>query len=304
MINVLAPCEICGGTEWAAVYCGDVRDGIFGRVRSATSVARCQTCGVDRLEEAACPNDSFYETDEYRRKLQEELTAAGHHAVADELQVFTHQVLSPRSLRGKTVADIGSAGGSFLDSVSGAAACCIAVEPCTIYHKVLSAQGYDVFPYPRDAHRTYAGRVDLAVSIQVIEHVRNPRMFLEEIRPLLVHGGTLVVSTPNRNDILMKLLPQDFPAFFHRVVHRWYFDAASLEKCARLSGFDVIDTRYVHRYGMANTLAWLRDRRPTGRARMKAISPLADALWTSYLVETGQSDCLFMLLTPQSVESP
>jgi 2-polyprenyl-3-methyl-5-hydroxy-6-metoxy-1,4-benzoquinol methylase len=300
MTDSFGACEICGGRGWSPVYRGEVRDGVFGRTRSGTTVARCDGCGVDRLEESACPDESFYETEGYRRKLQEELSAAGHYAVADELQVFTQQVLWPHSLRGQTVADIGSAGGSFLDGVAAAAARCVAVEPCTIYHKVLRERGYDVFSYAQDARHEYAGKVDLAVSIQVIEHVRNPRAFLEEIRPLLAPSGRLVISTPNRDDILMKLLPQDFAAFFHRVVHRWYFDAASLAACARLAGFEVTGTRYVHRYGMANALAWLRDRRPTGRTRMDAISPLADELWGSYLSETGQSDCLYMELAPAS----
>ena len=300
MTDTFAACEICGGRDWTCVYRGDIRDGVFGRVRADALVARCNGCKADRLEETACPDESFYETDEYRRKLQQELTAAGHYAVTDELQLFTQQVLWPRSFRGRTIADIGAAGGSFLDSVSGAAARCIAVEPCTIYHDVLRERGYDVFPYTRAAQAKYRGQVDLAVSILVIEHVRNPRVLLEEIRPLLTPSGVLVISTPNRDDVLMKLLPQAFPAFFHRVVHRWYFDAASLATCARLAGFDVLDTRYVHRYGMANALAWLRDGRPTGRSTMDGISPLADQLWSSYLSQTGQSDCLYMLLTPAS----
>lgn len=300
MTDGFGACEICGGRGWSPIYRGEVRDGVFGRARPGTAVARCDGCDAHRLEEVACPDESFYETEDYRRKLQEELSAAGHYAVTDELQVFTQQVLWPRSLRGQTVADIGSAGGSFLDGISGAAARCVAVEPCTIYHKVLRERGYEVFSYARDAQRAYAGKVDLAVSIQVIEHVRNPRVFLEEIRPLLVPSGRLVISTPNRDDILMKLLPENFPAFFHRVVHRWYFDAASLATCARLAGFEVLETRYVHRYGMANALAWLRDRRPTGRTRMDAISPLADQLWSSYLSQTGQSDCLYVVLAPAS----
>ena len=296
MTDAFAACEICGVRDWTPVHRGDVRDGVFGRVRPDTSVARCRGCGVDRLEEAACPDASFYETESYRRKLQEEVSTAGHYAVADELQIFTQQVLWPRSLRDLIVADVGSAGGSFLDGVAGTAGRCVAVEPCTIYHESLRARGYDVFPYAANARAAYEGRVDVAASIQVIEYTANPRQFLADIRPLLAPDGVLLISTPNRDDILMKLLPQDFPSFFHRIVHRWYFDAASLAACARHAGLEVIETRHLHRYGMANALAWLRDRRPSGRARLEGISPLADHLWRGYLEDTGQSDNLYMLL--------
>ena len=299
MTDTFGPCEICGTCDWHIAYRGDVRDGIFGRSRPDAEVGHCGGCGADRLDERVCPDDVFYETEAYRKKLQEELTTEGHYAVADELQVFTHQVMWPDSLRGKTIADIGCAGGSFLDHVSGLAKQCVAVEPCSVYHDSLRERGYRVFSYANDAvGESLAGQIDLAVSIQVIEHVGNPRAFLEEIRPLLAEDGKLIISTPNRNDILMELLPADFRPFFYRAVHRWYFDAASLTECARKAGFEVLETRFVHRYGMANALAWLRDLRPTGRRRIESISPLADEMWCSYLEEAGKTDCIYMTLRP------
>ena len=234
-----ADCEICGSGDLKLVYKGAVRDGVFGRSYLDATVCRCGACGADRLDETVCPDDAFYETAAYRKKLEEELTAEGHYSVSDELQIFTQQVIWPNSLRGKVIADVGCAGGSFLDHVSGIARQGIAIEPCSVYHDSLRSRGYQVFPYATDAAAMLTGQVNLAVSIQVIEHVRNPRVFLGDIRPLIEPGGRLVVSTPNRNDILMQLLPDDFPSFFYRAVHRWYFDAASLAECARLAGFEV-----------------------------------------------------------------
>jgi SAM-dependent methyltransferase len=289
-------CEICGAGDWSEVYRGPVRDGVFGQSNPNAIVARCSDCGTDRLDEANCPGDGFYETEAYRRKLQEELTTEGHYAVSDELQLFTQEAIWPRSLRGKAVADVGCAGGSFLDHVAGLASEIVAIEPCSIYHESLNNRGYKVYPYAASASGDFAGRIDFAVSSQVIEHVRNPRTYLEDIRPLLSPEGRLVISTPNRDDILMELLPDDFPSFFYRTVHRWYFNVASLAECAKLAGFEVVETQFVHRYGMANALAWLRDRRPTGRCRMDAVGPLADELWQSYLQQSGKTDCIFLTL--------
>ena len=298
MINNFDPCEICGAQDWSSIYFGDVRDGIHGCRQSDAEVGRCGECGAERLDESICPDRAFYETDDYRKRLQEELTAEGHNAMADELQIFTQQVMWPASLRGKVIVDVGCAGGSFLDHATGLAAQAVAIEPCSIYHESLKRRGYEVFPYVTNAYEGYTGRIDLAVSSQVIEHVQNPLKFLAEIRPLMAPGGQLIVSTPNRDDILMELLPDDFRAFFYRVTHRWYFDAISLAECARRAGYDVVKTQFVHRYGMSNALAWLRDRCPTGRRRIEVIKPLADDFWLSYLVQTGRTDCLYMVLTP------
>lgn len=298
-----AACAICGANDWCDVYFGAVRDGVFGHSRSGVRVCRCCSCGVERLDEDACPDDAFYETPAYRQKLKQELTAAAHQAMTDDLQIFTQQVLWPTSLRGRVVADIGCGGGSFLDHFAGLADTVVAIEPCSIYHDSLRTRGYKVFPYAKDAICELAGKVDLAVSIQVIEHVMNPRMFLQDIRPLIAPGGRLLVSTPNRADILMRLLPQDFPEFFYRVVHRWYFDESSLRRCASAAGYKVLRTRFMHRYGMANAVAWLRDRRPTGQHRIDCIDPMLDKLWAAHLEATGMADCLFMELAPDDTEA-
>ena len=97
----------------------------------------------------------------------------------------------------------------------------------------------------------------------------------------------------------------NYASFFYRVVHRWYFDRASLAKCAQLAGFEVARVRYVHRYPLSNALAWLRDREPKGRERLAGITELADELWRQFLVESGQTDCIYMeLCTRQNASSP
>lgn len=293
-------CEICEAEDWSETYRGAVRDGVFGSTRERASVARCAGCGVDRLAEECATPDSAYETEAYRSKLQQGLNSEAYFAAHDELQIHTLQKLWPTSLRGAVVADIGCAGGSLLDHLRGISSVQVAIEPSDIFRESLTQRGYRVYPYAREAARDWVGQIDHAFSIQVIEHVSNPRTFLEEIRPLLAPDGRLVISTPNRNDILMALLPSDFPGFFYRTVHRWYFDAKSLADCAGRAGFDVVETRFVHRYGMSNAVSWLRDRRPTGRTRIDAIAPLADDLWRNYLEHSGQADCIYMTLQPAS----
>jgi|GEM_PF-2733323 ubiquinone/menaquinone biosynthesis C-methylase UbiE len=42
------------------------------------------------------------------------------------------------------------------------------------------------------------GTIDLVASFETIEHLADPRRFLASVRRVLVPGGTLIVSTPNR----------------------------------------------------------------------------------------------------------
>jgi SAM-dependent methyltransferase len=296
MLGDFAACEICGSESWCTVYQGTVRDGAFGTLHEGATVARCDGCGVDRLAEHICPDDSFYETEAYRRKLGQDLSTGAYLAAAKELQSFALAAIEPALLKNKTVADVGCAGGSFLDHIARVADRKVAIEPSSIYRDSLTDRGFAVFPYVTDAAAEFGGKVDFATSFQVIEHVRDPRDFLARIRPLLAPGGSLLITTPNRRDILMELLPDDFPAFFYRVVHRWYFDEDSLANCARRAGFVVDSVRFVHRYGLSNALTWLRDRRPSGRTRLAGIESQADDCWRGYLEDGGRADCIFMFL--------
>jgi len=288
------PCPICGADAWSAIYSGPVRDGAFGKAREGR-VARCDGCKVDRLAESACLDVESYRG-AYRDHLGQGHDLKKHLAEQDELARFTLDTLWPESLRGKHVADIGCAGGGLLDHLRGIAGQAVAVDPDEHFAVSLRERGYDWYPNASEAVRRWQGKIDTAFAIQVIEHVLDPRAFLAEIRPLLASNGLLIVSTPNRADILLDLLPGDFAAFFYRTQHRWYFDSASLSRAAELAGFRVEEVRHVHRYGMANALLWLRDRRPAGRAAFESIDRSADDLWRSWLESKGRSDNLYVKL--------
>ncbi len=295
-------CPICDHDDWTVVHSGAVRDGGFGKNRLGR-VARCGGCGVERLAESLCLPDHAYQTAAYRDHLDQGHDLARHYAGHDEFARFTLETLWPNSLRGKIVADIGCGGGSLLDHLRGLPDELLAIDPDRGFAASLQDRGYRWIPSAREAAATHGGRIDVAFSIQVIEHVADPRGFLAEIRPLLSPDGVLIVSTPNRADILMELLPGDFPGFFYRTQHRWCFDAASLARCAGAAGFAVTQTRHVHRYGMANALLWLRDRRPKGRNALPPIDRAMDGLWTSWLEATGRADCLYQILRPMAPRS-
>ncbi len=290
------PCEICGSDDWRIVHDGPVRDGAFGNLTKSSTVARCRTCGVDRLDEGSCRDEAFYQGTDYRESLEEGSDAAAFFAAHDVVQNERLSVLWPESLRGKTVADIGCGGGSFLDHVSGLARQCIAIEPGEAYHTSLADRGYRVYPFGDDAAADWSGKVDWAFSFDVIEHVGNPRDFLDGIASLLKPDGKLMLSTPNRNDALMDLATA-YPPFFYRAAHRWYFDGDSLATCAERAGLQMESVRYVQRYGLANATAWMRDGRPSGRDVLPHLDePLLDRTWQAHLEQRGVADRLYAFL--------
>jgi SAM-dependent methyltransferase len=296
MTQDFPPCAVCGAARWRAAWSGKVRAGKFGSLSEPTEIRECAGCGLQRLAEGACKDESFYTGPDYRKLLGQGRSAASFYSEHDPLQLERLAVAEPHTLRGKTVADIGCAGGSFLDHVRGLAAGAVAIEPAEQYHDALTANGYQVFPSMKSAS-AWRGRIERAFCFSVIEHVACARTFLEEARELLAPQGSLLVSTPNRNDVLMALLPEDYPPFFYRSVHRWYFDRDSLSRCAEAAGLRVASVRCLHRFGLANTLGWLRDRRPPGRAALTAVDDAGvDAAWRAKLERDFRGDYLYATL--------
>jgi 2-polyprenyl-3-methyl-5-hydroxy-6-metoxy-1,4-benzoquinol methylase len=288
-------CEICGG-KFNEVYSGTIRDGSYGRYQIHAIVYECTDCKVQRLREVDCIPDEFYETGQYREQLEESLESKNAVIEQDEMQHHTLQALFPKSLRGENILDVGCGAGSLLDMLKNVSSSQIGIEPCGPYLKSLTKRGYKIYPSVSKAIEGGEGMIDYGFSIQVIEHVKNPVEFLKQIKKLIKPGGRLLVSTPNRNDILMTLLKNKFYKFFYRTQHRWYFDECSLIKCAELAGFSVENVRFIHRYGMANALYWLKDGKPRGGLAMRGIDDMQDKFWKASLEKNKQSDNIYISL--------
>lgn len=292
---MLHACEICGDDRWEKViYNGNIRINNTG-VEGLGIVKRCSGCGVDRLEERFALPQENYESDQYRAAMDQGLEVENFFKHADPTQIFNLSSIWPLDIRGKIIADVGCGAGSFLSYASGLASKVIAVEPTKRYHASLNDSGYEVFSYAKDALDDYSESLDVVFSFQVIEHVENPLDFIRDLEALLKPGGHLILITPNRNDILLKLLPEPFGRFYYRRVHRWYFDEASLRNCLDLTSLKVEDCRFTQTYGLANAFMWMKDKLPTGHKRIDGIDKSADSLWRTYLEYSGQSDNLVMV---------
>lgn len=76
--------------------------------------------------------------------------------------------------------------------------------------------------------------VDVALSLAVIEHLRDPSQFLREIHRCLKPGGVVYLSTPN--------FRYDFRNFYNDPTHRQPYTPESLEALLKLFGYAGVAT--------------------------------------------------------------
>lgn len=62
------------------------------------------------------------------------------------------------------------------------------------------------------------------------------------------------------------------------------------------------EVRQLDRYGLANTLLWMRDRGPKGRTPLPLLDKTMDAHWKEWLESMGRSDNLPLHLRPAWLE--
>jgi SAM-dependent methyltransferase len=287
-------CPVCGSTEASVIYSGLIRRGRFGEFTEGV-VYRCGSCAVDRLSAPGQLGVEDYETSAYRERVGEQADASSFFEVHDGEQFDKIPLLRGLLRRGDTVLDVGCAGGAFLDFIGGVAGRTVAVEPANGYHESLRERGHLVFADTAAAARELSEAVDLAVSFSVIEHVADPVDFLKGIRGLMTPDGALLLSTPNRSDLLLGCGPAAYRSFFYRLVHRYYFDAPSLTEVLRRASFKVETVRYKHRFGFTNFVNWLRDGRPTADAGMSVLPPAFDDRWRLELEDNGVADYLYVV---------
>jgi SAM-dependent methyltransferase len=285
------PCIICGGKEHAVLYHGPVRAGQFGSVSAdPRTVWQCGSCGAGHLA-AAGPD---YDSAEYRRLVDGSDRPEDFHRLHDAEQAEKLRALGSASLRDAVLVDVGCGAGSFLDLVKGFCRTTIGIEPTPSLRAAVAAKGHQAFPYCADVPDTWTGRADVAVAFSLVEHVEDPLTLLRDIRRLLKPQGRLLISTPNRRDWLLDILPDEYAPFFYRTVHLWYFDAEAVERMMRIAGFTDITVAYHHRFDLSNAILWLRDKRPTGVGKLP-IGGGASEVFRSLLEASGRADYLYGL---------
>lgn len=293
-------CPLCGNSASVVRYHGPIRAGTFGKQSSEPfQIYECAQCGVSYLWPRP---QTDYETEEYRQDYNDSAEISRYFALHDSAQFQYLEIIKNESLRGSVIADFGCGGGAFLDFVRGAAGETIGVEPFTGFHHSLRERGHRVYQYGSDfAADTTAPKVDLAVSLHVIEHVADPTSYLREILSVLSDEGVVYIATPNKRDILLDLTYEAFAPFFYRTAHLWYFDERSLRWVGQAAGFGDIQILFQQNYDLSNAFSWVHSHRPTGLKRLDLFDHQIDSAWKGFLEASGRSDVIWAVLRKQPV---
>lgn len=84
------------------------------------------------------------------------------------------------------------------------------------------------------------GSVSLACFFQMLDHVPDPRVFLEAVRETLEPGGAAVCVTHDTSAVSARLLGERTPIY--DIEHTYLFNPDNMARLFRRAGFEVVET--------------------------------------------------------------
>ena len=153
-----------------------------------------------------------------------------------------------RPLEGRRAADVGCGAGLLAEPLArlGASVTGVDAAPENITaardHALIQGLAID---YRVGSVEALDGTYDLVTSLEVVEHVAEPRLFLQGLAGALAEGGLLILSTPNRTSMsrLMLIALGEGTGRIPRGTHDWEKFLCPDELCALLrdAGLEIVD---------------------------------------------------------------
>jgi SAM-dependent methyltransferase len=171
---------------------------------------------------------------------------------------------------GQRVLEIGSSSGFTLEALKKRGCECTGIELSPEYADYARSRGISTHSSLKALEKS-GEKFDLVLHYYVLEHVNEPRTFLEECLRYLAPGGKLMFEVPASSDPLTSLyrIPA-FDKFYWWRAHHWYFNRESLGFLLGQLGrpFEIHPGQ---RYDLSNHLHWAITGQPGGLGKYSYI---------------------------------
>jgi 2-polyprenyl-3-methyl-5-hydroxy-6-metoxy-1,4-benzoquinol methylase len=200
--------------------------------------------------------DAYYSASENYRFWAERIFPASESSRRDKIHrpwlarivAYCERYGVPRG----TLVEVGPGFGTFASLAAQAFERVVAVEPTPELARACRERGIEVVELPIERVGDEIEALDVVVAFEVIEHLFEPRSFVEQCARLARPGALLVLSCPNGEGFDISLLGELSLAVDPEHVN--FFNPDSLTKLVTACGFDVLeattpgrlDTEFVH----------------------------------------------------------
>ncbi len=180
------------------------------------------------------PTSLFYEEEDFhsqfKYKSAEELPEQWKDGILKQVKVIKHGLMS-----GGNILEIGCGQGLLLEELKKEGFNVVGVEPSVSGSVIASRKGLNVindnFPSETLKNKKY----DLIILSQVLEHIKDPGMFIDEILVILSKGGKILFVQTNWKGLIPRYLKSRWHAWVPEQ-HYWHFTPKGLAYILKKKG--------------------------------------------------------------------
>lgn len=251
-------CWVCGGHSWKlfkpstlgkSISSDDfkITDAHYGHTGR---IEQCLNCGFRQCADLESVLGFYEDLDDPAYDEGREQRGLQARKILEAILAFK---------KGNRLLDVGAASGILLEQAAKLEFEGEGVEPSRHLARRAVESGCKVhlgtFPHPN-----IKGEYDVITLVDVIEHVPNPVQLLRDIAFHLKPDGVGVVTTPDVNAMIARLLGARWWHF--RVAHIGYFDHQTLAKALEKAGLEIVEvTRpawfFTVEYAMERAMSYL-----------------------------------------------
>ena len=261
-------CNICGSSEYELI-----KKGVYGN--EIQNVYRCSNCTHIFLAPLFSDEDEiqFYSKDYpaflLGRGDKKSITPQMHFTQNKEQAQERFRDIKHLLSKEKSILEIGSATGFFLAHIQEYVKEICGIEPNSSYLEYANNIDISTFESLGDIK---GRKFDIVFLYYVLEHIKEPSVFLENIQDFLKNENSIIViEVPNVNEALVSLYKSPvYNNFVWQKAHCNYFTVKVLEGLFTKVGLSA-EFVPVQRYDFSNHLYWLVEGRPGGMGKYSGI---------------------------------
>lgn len=188
------------------------------------------------------------------------------------------------------VLEIGCASGYFLDVIKEHVFSVEGVELDEKNREYCKSIGIDTEKDIKDFHKKF----DKIFIFHVLEHIKEPVSFLNNLKIHLKKGGKLFIEVPSLEDPLLSMYSiPEYRDFYYQMAHLWYFNNNSLSYILNKVGFE-FTINNIQRYDLTNHLKWLNYRDSGSNNNYKDIfDDVVIEAYNDNLIRINKTDTIF-----------
>lgn len=221
-------CAVCGGSQSEFVF-----------EKGGFDFLRCAACGlvsispIPTLEEIEAHHDQSYADGGYA-------TFAGADSIRSAIAESRLRAVAGLAPEGPWL-DVGASTGAFVAAAAGAGSEAEGLEISSVAVEHARAQGLNVHQGAVEDFRPERGYA-LITAFDVVEHLAEPRAFVQRLGEWLLPGGALAITVPSIRSIAARVLGRSW-FYYAPPDHVHYFDPDTIRRLLEGSTLVDVDVR-------------------------------------------------------------